>query len=363
MINRQETASERIRSVDIAKGISIFLVVFGHSHLVLYLGDVNKGLGLFRLPFFFFLSGVFFRPAADFKNLFFNKTDALLKPYFVTMAGVLIARYLMYDLPLENLTWSMKGVLYGVGDCLLWPPLWFLPHLWLIFVFSWVLLKFSGFADQTISMKVVIVLLTLVTGLYLMEVAKQLALSKAFLGENTTVQGWPFSLDLVAISSVYFIMGHLLRDKVINFKPTLRVFILATVVFLTVALASNARIDFNSRLYVNPALALIASGLGIYIGLSLAHYVSSQRLLSKVLVYMGYMSLFLLLFHNAAEIYAFMTLYKIQPTGSILVMSVVALTFALAAPLFIGFIVRKTHVLGVFFLSGKARNARDVWWR
>jgi len=53
-----QTKKKRIEWIDIAKGICIFLVVWGHS------GDNPFGMVMswFRIPLFFFLSGILFKP-------------------------------------------------------------------------------------------------------------------------------------------------------------------------------------------------------------------------------------------------------------------------------------------------------------
>ena len=57
--------NRRIELIDIAKGISIILVAFAHSKLRPYLPELNNALSLFRMPLFFFLSGIFFSAAIN----------------------------------------------------------------------------------------------------------------------------------------------------------------------------------------------------------------------------------------------------------------------------------------------------------
>ncbi|MEW8495846.1 MAG: acyltransferase family protein, partial [Candidatus Thiodiazotropha taylori] len=54
----------RVKHVDIAKGISITLVAMFHTKLRIFVPDIVDPLSLFRLPLFFFLSGIFFSWAA-----------------------------------------------------------------------------------------------------------------------------------------------------------------------------------------------------------------------------------------------------------------------------------------------------------
>ncbi len=72
----------RIDFLDIAKGLSIFLVVIGHTHLSG--GDLDKLDATFstiRMPFFFFISGIFFSPKKDFLSYTIYKFDVLVKPF------------------------------------------------------------------------------------------------------------------------------------------------------------------------------------------------------------------------------------------------------------------------------------------
>lgn len=101
--------SGRIEWIDIAKGISIILVVCGHTRLstVPYIGD---WLGAFRMPFFFFISGLLFNPAknTDFGLFLKKKWKGLGRP-FVIFSFVVLLGYacvgqerlygILYDFP------------------------------------------------------------------------------------------------------------------------------------------------------------------------------------------------------------------------------------------------------------------------
>ena len=53
------TTKKRIQWIDIAKGISIILVVYGHSGLN-NVPIIGSWLHAYRMPFFFFVSGLLF---------------------------------------------------------------------------------------------------------------------------------------------------------------------------------------------------------------------------------------------------------------------------------------------------------------
>ena len=75
-------ANKRIQYLDLAKGLSIILVVlyhiFRHQHDV---SQVARTLPVFLMPLFFFLSGLFFKEYESFKSFFFHKMNKVLIPF------------------------------------------------------------------------------------------------------------------------------------------------------------------------------------------------------------------------------------------------------------------------------------------
>lgn len=73
----------RIEYIDLAKGICIILVVFNHIHKTFdapyMLADCFK---MFRMPLYFFLSGLFFKKYEGLVGFIKRKTNKLLIPFF-----------------------------------------------------------------------------------------------------------------------------------------------------------------------------------------------------------------------------------------------------------------------------------------
>src|SRR5215475_6603382 len=136
--------SERVRIIDIAKGITIVCVAFTHSHLRNFLPGLNESLALFRMPLFFFLSGIFFNEAIDFAELVLSKTDSLLKPYFVTLGALLLIDIMLG----RQFVTELKGILYGNGETIRSMPLWFLTHLWVLFIFSYLIFSITKIQNK-----------------------------------------------------------------------------------------------------------------------------------------------------------------------------------------------------------------------
>ncbi len=51
---------QRVEHLDVAKGITILLVAMFHSNIPSYIPYIIEPLMLIRMPFLFFISGIFF---------------------------------------------------------------------------------------------------------------------------------------------------------------------------------------------------------------------------------------------------------------------------------------------------------------
>lgn len=113
---------ERDKSIDIAKGIGIILVVY--AHLVC---PIKQEIYLFHMPLFFLLSGYFFSVKDSLKK----KTKALLFPFVLFYLLSFIYGYFIdgYDSLMEYIN-SFSSLLHVDG------PLWFLLALYWIFIIS-----------------------------------------------------------------------------------------------------------------------------------------------------------------------------------------------------------------------------------
>ena len=92
-------AKPRIEFIDLAKGFCILLVVFHHlqstteTHFL-----IDQYTMACRMPLYFFLSGLFFKPYENFKGFLLRKTNKLLIPFlfFYLTVSVLIPDILFY---------------------------------------------------------------------------------------------------------------------------------------------------------------------------------------------------------------------------------------------------------------------------
>jgi fucose 4-O-acetylase-like acetyltransferase len=198
----------RYSHIDVAKGIGILFIVLGHYWgLVHGPGEVYRIIFSFHVPLFFFLSGVLMDYSDDLSATAVKKFSSYLKPYFVILALASIY-FILYENtnPIEY----FLRVLYGTGPTIpnKFLPLWFLPHLWLVSLFSCLIFKHTNLGSKPLVFKSVCLGILLCIG-YL---GIQTFWPNPGPGIRFPLPGLPFSMDLVLISSFYFILGSLLKD-------------------------------------------------------------------------------------------------------------------------------------------------------
>jgi fucose 4-O-acetylase-like acetyltransferase len=143
--HRQDNDFGRIEWVDVAKGIGIFLVVFGHSLGGMIVGGVPDSGGrgafivrciyVFHMPLFFFLAGMFVARSAHrtFRDYFLNKASVIVYPYFLwsILEGSIqyfASRYTNNHFVISDLL----KVIYQPID-----QYWFLYTIFLIYILYW----------------------------------------------------------------------------------------------------------------------------------------------------------------------------------------------------------------------------------
>ncbi|MCG8083055.1 MAG: acyltransferase family protein [Candidatus Thiodiazotropha taylori] len=341
----------RVKHVDIAKGISITLVAMFHTKLRIFVPDIVDPLSLFRLPLFFFLSGIFFSWAAAPGAFVSHKFEALLKPYLVVLLSLFLLGFISGE---DDLTERFVGIFYGVGDTIEWIPMWFLPHLFAVFLFTYGLFRWLKFSDWSIGAKALFLLLLLGVGSEFIDAFWYREVN--LLGDGYQLPGLPFSIDIVLITSVFFLFGYMMRDQVVNFKPNIWLFLLAVVVFLIIETLTDARIMLNKRQYDFPLYATIGAVCGGYVVITFSWLISKSEWLSIIPLRLGEASLFILIFHNIINT----LFYGYFSEGIVdvqLLTGIAFLCFGLSIfiPLLIRWVVVKSDLLALLFLPAKVR--------
>lgn len=284
--------SNRISYIDAAKGLTIIFVVLAHNPGIEnseFLKTVFKPL---NIPFFFLLSGLFFRPKKSLAETFINKLNSLLKPFFNTLILVGIVKFILQGIDLNSF---MFGIFYATGSTIIWPPLWFLPHLWLLTLFIYLIVKFTDFENLPIYNKILILSSLLVLGYITIGLFWNLKID--VFSEKLLLPGLPFSFDILFLSSFYFLLGFFARKWILNFKPNYIFAAMVLCFYLLLYLYTDCLIDFNIRRYDNLLFSTLAAFSCIYIALNISYLISSFRVSNKLFSFIGSMTLFILLFH------------------------------------------------------------------
>jgi fucose 4-O-acetylase-like acetyltransferase len=296
--------NNRNTQIDTAKGLGILLVVLGHNWITLHQrGELFNVIHSFHMPLFLFLSGLFFKTGTSFGKLFVSKSDAILKPYFITLLLFALVLLPFSQLHLFDYTTRM---FYGIGATLrslygesagktgYWVPLWFLTHLFALTLTAWL----AGRLCDALHLKLVLraaLTLTLFAG-------GILALNWAPPGTRTLdegeAMGLPFSIDLLPITLGYFLLGYWLRERIFAFRPSMPVTVACVVLFVGCHILFNGTMDLNKRHYSEPVITTVESASGIYIVLAMAFLLNQEGLIAKLFANFGEASLFILIFHS-----------------------------------------------------------------
>lgn len=348
----------RNKTIDIAKGLGILLVVFGHSWIVLHeKGELFRVIFSFHMPLFFFLSGVFFKETESLRSLLRSKADSLLKPYFIVLGGVGIAQIVSGK---TSILLYVVGLLYSTGSTIAWVQLWFLPHLFAVFVFCWLTLK--AFSSTVVRSKGVAILpgLFLVIGVLTLQLFWLKPMSDfggpaVLFGKRALLPGLPFSVDIILVSSAYLLAGYFASKYVQKLSFNAVHFCFASLIFIGLHYAFDETIDLNRRIYGDLVVSSAQAFAGIYIALSFSALLSSSRKLGGLFAYVGSGSIFILIFHWLFMDSAKVLLESLVPSLPHL-SNWFALLMSIVMPLFLFEITKRQRVLSVLLLPRKAES-------
>ena len=164
------TRDNRIAWIDVAKGIGIFLIVFGHT---MQSGFVRQVIFSFHVPFFFFLSGVTYKRETSFYTFLRKKVSGLLVPYWVwgiiSIAVFLFAgSFLHLEEANTGLLNNLFGLLYGNPRTeLMWwnRPLWFIPCLFITLLIVDVIERIIFIENRGGQRRIAVIIISLLIGI------------------------------------------------------------------------------------------------------------------------------------------------------------------------------------------------------
>lgn len=322
---------KRIDWVDYAKGMTIILVVFTHSMTDdfsnIIIKEVNFNLASLRLPFFFFIAGLFIKKSlfSDFKH-FFKSKIALFFYIFVLWS---LIRYLTDTIPRYFLLNDSEVDLGSILTIFIDPPatLWFIYALLIFFILARITRLFPKTA-LTISL--------------LLFVA-------------STLNGQYEFVDKLARFFPLFLLGYLSSRRTLSIAEKIKPYHLAIPIMFFFVASQFRELGWEN--IAAPSFAL--SILGIASGIVLAKILSGFSSLSFI-KYIGEKSLVVYVLHylplNVSKV-IFPILIPNSPTLSYFITVVLGVTI----PLIIESIVRKLKMDWLFrlpnFLINRHRDS------
>lgn len=181
-------------------------MLLGHNWSALH--DPEQPLNYvasFRMPLFFFLAGLFLKPAMNFTKLVAWKADALLKPYAVTLLALGTVHVLTGKTDAAN---YLAGRVYGNGATVPWMPLWFLTHLFAVYLFGWACCRLLHLPSQRPWVQGAFLAMLVWAGFQILDVFWQLPRQgytsvTGLLDGPFPLPGLQFSADLLPVSGAF----------------------------------------------------------------------------------------------------------------------------------------------------------------
>lgn len=164
-----ENKSKRIDFVDLTKGVCIILVVMAHVGGAFTLLDNGSMLSCFRMPLYFFISGIFFKSYEGLLGFVIRKINKLLIPFLFFYLSAFLLKYIVwlvrpstFQIPVS---WSELLIIFQGHDLIRFnPSIWFLIALFNCNILFYLI---HYFRDKHLSVMFTITLLIGCTGFYL----------------------------------------------------------------------------------------------------------------------------------------------------------------------------------------------------
>jgi fucose 4-O-acetylase-like acetyltransferase len=259
----------RITWIDIAKAISLILVIFIHSIPRDYVSAILTG---FVMPAFFILYGVTHNSEKHRTNLreyFSGRFKALMIPYILLSMAMILMYYTFYpqiDLgltPIDTVFWFV----YGNG------PVGRVTHLWFLRTMFFAIVLFS-ILDRFLFNKSGMTRLSVILG------APILGILLKYL---TGVELVPWGADAVLISLSFIMIGNEIR-RVNQLLPWSidrafdSVAVLASLIVYVLLASFNGFVNIGESLYGQSIIIYMITGLlGTYVLCAFSYYISKEN--------------------------------------------------------------------------------------
>ncbi len=262
---------ERLYWIDVAKGISMLLIVLGHvvtwKEAQIYVNAIN----FFHVPIWIFLSALFLKPSEAFGTFIKKKASRLLKPYYIY--GALIMLIHVYD------TNGYINIFLGGRKA---GAIWFLPLLFSTTLIAYFILKLR-FGWQIISC-----IAGILTSLFFTN-------THIILPLNLDIAFYMLLFIVIACHYREFILQHIYRWQITLISAIL--IIIATVLSITICPKIICNF-FSSQLGILPITVLLGF-MGIYSVCWIAQQLAIRKSsLRSFLLFIGQNSIIFIVLHQ-----------------------------------------------------------------
>lgn len=244
---------QRDLTIDIAKGITIFLVVWGHNTFGTF---AHEKIFLFHIPLFFFLSGFFFKEI-QFTSYLKSKTQRLLFPFVFYWIFIRVWNILFKLITQKG---NLKDILDYIQSEDFIPgtgALCFLICLFLISTISYFLIK------KTLKKYHLLILLISITIVYLLP--QQEGKFMFYYGQALLM--WPFYM-----AGYYFYNSNLSLYKYTT--SSYRSYYMAIISGILLLFIPWKNLDVKTQIWPNPVSLFLGAILGILFILSISKIIS-----------------------------------------------------------------------------------------
>ncbi|MGE6538975.1 acyltransferase family protein [Bacillus luti] len=321
--------------IDIAKGLSIILVVMGHSGQDTVVDDY---LAWFRMPLFFALSGLLFKPIDPSRFIIWAKkrTKQLMIPYI--SYGLLIA--LLIFVSTFNLNGFIKDILkLGYGGLALKGPygvFWFITCLLLSQLFFGYISRFAK------HIQILIVALSYI-------LAHIISLSKF-----ATVM-LPWHLDVALMTVVYYALGYYGKEIIRTLIKKYYTPIVCSAIWIPILLLDlkgkiEHTLDLKYKVYSDPILDLVIPITMVLTVCSFCYWFSKVPY-SKYLIFLGTNTITIMYLHIPINL-AIKQIFNVD--YSLFIFTLIGVF----TPLLISFILKKSDLLSKIYLGKQPKTAK-----
>lgn len=256
----------RDNSIDIAKGIGIFLVVWGHQFSNC---PIFNWIYLFHMPLFFFLGGCFIKDE-KYSIFLYKKVRTLLTPFIIFYLGSLLLKIIIYKMREGNLNFMQDLDFYALSTINY--PLWFIVCLFVSLNIYYFIRK--------IPYKFVII--TIIT-----------AIGTIFFHYKINL---PFFLTQALVAILFIYLGEKAYNNVKKNKYIL-ITLMLTLPLYIYAGWNNVKTDMGGLLIDNnPLLFFMPAVSGISLTLLISRFINRYNI-SKTISQIGKYSLFIFAIH------------------------------------------------------------------